>query len=112
MFSHRPKFNEKNRTLTNLTFSDSDAYHSCYGLTGLSSAQHTWRVTRPEFEAASNPDTIVTSEHSLWTAKPCEEPRANIFDEVDRVPPVNPVYAIPAGRVGDIKAYFEQKPGF
>jgi len=90
---------------------DSDAYHTCYGLTGLSSAQHTWRVTRPEFDATCGPDAV-TAEHSVWTVEPCQEPGARIFDEEDRVPPVNPVYAIPADRVRDIRAFFGQKQGF
>ena len=91
-------------------YSDSDAYHSCYGLTGLSSVQHTWRVTRPEF-AEMDPDIVILG-HSLWTVEPCNDPGANIFDYEDRVIPVNPVYAIPADCIRNIKTYFAHNIGF
>lgn len=37
---------------------------------------------------------------------------AQIFDEQDRLVPLHPLYAIPLGRVADIKRYFDAKPGF
>ena len=42
-------------------------------------------------------------------------PRAfdiQIFDEVDRINPVDPVYAIPQSSREDIVAYFAAKQGF
>jgi protein farnesyltransferase subunit beta len=39
-------------------------------------------------------------------------PDYQIFDEEDRVKPIDPVYAIPQEKRNDIMAYFAAKPGF
>jgi protein farnesyltransferase subunit beta len=88
----------------------SDAYHSCYTLTGLSSAQHHWRSSRPDATSSDALDDI--AEHTQWTVSPCAESGARIFDEEDRVPTVHPVYAIPPQSVHDIRSYFTLKEGF
>lgn len=82
----------------------SDAYHTCYVLSGLSSAQHAWTLT-PESEVQ------LPGAPAMWDVEPCVE-GDQVFDEGDRVVPSHPVYAIPQERVAAITAYFGEKPGF
>lgn len=45
-----------------------------------------------------------------WTVSPyCED---QIFDEQDRISPIDPVYTIPERCVNNIKTYFAEKQGF
>lgn len=46
-----------------------------------------------------------------WSVMPYLD-EAQIFDEQDRLAPLHPLYALPVGRVADIKRYFDAKPGF
>jgi hypothetical protein len=78
----------------------SDAYHTCYVLSGLSSAQHNVSV-------ATEPDSLG---RVTWEVTP--EARIGVFDEADRVNPTDPVYAIPQDKRKQIMAYFEAKAGF
>ena len=82
----------------------SDAYHTCYVLSGLSSAQHTWTPT-PESEVQ------LPGAPARWDVEACAEGE-QVFDEADRVGPTHPVYAIPQDRVEAITAYFGSKAGF
>ncbi|KAL0941898.1 prenyltransferase and squalene oxidase [Colletotrichum truncatum] len=82
----------------------SDAYHTCYVLSGLSSAQHQWDLTY-----VNEDDTILPE--PKWVVSPCIE-GAQIFDEEDRIGTIHPVYAIPQESVSDMKAYFASKQGF
>lgn len=82
----------------------SDAYHSCYVLSGLSSAQHKWNLV--SIRAAEG---IV--EVDGWAASPFSEGQ-QIFDEEDRVRPNHPVYVIPQDKVEAARRYFTAKPGF
>lgn len=82
----------------------SDAYHTCYVLSGLSSVQHRWTLAsaRPE----GTPMGLDT-----WIAMPdMEGPR--IFDEEDRVLTTHPVYVIPQHKVEQIMGHFASKAGF
>ncbi|PHH86383.1 hypothetical protein CDD83_10322 [Cordyceps sp. RAO-2017] len=82
----------------------SDAYHTCYVLSGLSSAQHQWILSRARAdEAALDGDEWAVSAHAQ-----AEE----IFDGPDRVCPTHPVYAIPQDRVEECQKYFASKWGF
>ncbi|KAF9876197.1 farnesyltransferase beta subunit ram1 [Colletotrichum karsti] len=83
----------------------SDAYHTCYVLSGLSSAQHQWDLTYV------NEDETILPEPK-WVVSPCAEEGAQIFDEEDRVGTIHPVYTIPQESVDDMKAYFAAKQGF
>ncbi|KAJ3943427.1 CAAX farnesyltransferase (FTase) subunit beta [Colletotrichum fioriniae] len=82
----------------------SDAYHTCYVLSGLSSAQHQWDLTYV------NEDETILSEPK-WVASPCAE-GTQVFNEEDRVGTIHPVYTIPQESVDDMKAYFASKQGF
>lgn len=82
--------------------SPSDAYHTCYVLSGLSSAEHKWELTVDAEEPALEAFT--------WTVSPYSEDQ--IFDEQDRIHPIDPVYTIPERCVRDIKRYFAEKQGF
>ncbi|KAJ0342886.1 hypothetical protein COL922a_000710 [Colletotrichum nupharicola] len=82
----------------------SDAYHTCYVLSGLSSAQHRWELTYV------NEDETILPEPK-WVVSPCAE-GAQIFDEEDRVGTIHPVYTIPQESVDDMKAYFAARQGF
>ncbi|KAL2016860.1 hypothetical protein VTK56DRAFT_2935 [Thermocarpiscus australiensis] len=86
----------------------SDAYHSCYVLTGLSSAQHQWELEEPEAAGAA---AASEAADPLWTVLPYLD-CVQIFDTKDLVRPVHPVYVIPPQNVRAIKEYFETKQGF
>lgn len=81
----------------------SDAYHTCYVLTGLSSAQHVTRLL------ASDGEGIMT--HSKYDVSP-HLGSPQIYGEEDRVNATDPVYFIPEGKRKDIMSYFLSKPGF
>lgn len=95
----------------------SDPYHTCYVLSGLSSAQHKWElVDKPAIEEGveAGGETINYSE-SVWKASPFPfigEEGVQVFDEEDRVATVHPIYTISADRVDQIQAYFRAKVGF
>lgn len=89
---------------TDMLSRPSDAYHTCYVLSGLSSAQHTWSLT-PESEIQ------LPGAPAKWDVTACAEGE-QIFDEGDRVGPTHPVYAIPQDKVEAIMEYFGNKAGF
>ncbi|GFP54537.1 protein farnesyltransferase subunit beta [Trichoderma asperellum] len=82
----------------------SDAYHTCYVLSGLSSAQNKWRLV------ASRADETLLGD-DLWEVLPHTKGE-QIFDEDDRIGTIHPVYAIPQHRVDAIRSYFSSKEGF
>ncbi|KAF6804204.1 prenyltransferase and squalene oxidase [Colletotrichum musicola] len=84
----------------------SDAYHTCYVLSGLSSAQHRWDLTYVDDD-----DTILP-EPRWRVSDEDEDAAAQIFDEEDRVGTIHPVYTIPQDSVDDMMAYFASKQGF
>jgi protein farnesyltransferase subunit beta len=84
----------------------SDAYHSCYVLSGLSAAQHKWELASPEGELAAT-----GTEEPVWIVSPYID-GAQVFDEKDRVRPIHPVYAIPHQNQQAIMSYFVAKEGF
>ncbi|KAK3941586.1 terpenoid cyclases/protein prenyltransferase alpha-alpha toroid [Diplogelasinospora grovesii] len=85
----------------------SDAYHSCYVLSGLSSAQHEWELAEPTETktAGDDPD-------SVWAVLPFLDFDSQFFDQRDRVRPIHPVYAIPVQHQRAIRSYFLAKEGF
>lgn len=102
----------------------SDAYHSCYVLSGLSSAQYQWTLVTEKQEGLYSgeghaiPIATATATSSFeggaptgWVVDPYLGGE-QIFDEVDRVCQTHPVYAIPPQKVADIMAYFATKAGF
>lgn len=82
----------------------SDAYHTCYVMSGLSSAQHKWTLV------AARPNGSLTNEDQ-WEASPYVEGE-QIFNEDDRVGTTHPVYVIPQHKVEDAQSYFMSKLGF
>ncbi|KAM3535262.1 hypothetical protein MY4038_001503 [Beauveria bassiana] len=76
----------------------SDAYHTCYVLAGLSSAQHKWTVqtARPTGSAGGADE---------WEALPYIEDE-QVFDENDRIGTTHPVYVIPQHKVEAAWEYY------
>ena len=46
-----------------------------------------------------------------WTAEPVAE-ASQIYDEVDRVGTLHPIFVIPEGAAEEMRAYFTSKGGF
>jgi protein farnesyltransferase subunit beta len=82
----------------------SDAYHTCYVLSGLSSAQHKWTLKSARADAA-----ILNGDR--WSVAPSSS-EEQIFEESDRVGTTHPVYVIPQHKVDACQQYFMAKPGF
>lgn len=110
----------------------SDAYHSCYVLSGLSAAQHQWELDDeprppPEESPAETKDARTTTDSAESSRTPSDQdidPEAHleavwavlphldgprVFDNDDRVRPIHPIYAIPQASVRAIRAYFGEK---
>ncbi|KAG0648919.1 Ras s prenyltransferase subunit beta [Hyphodiscus hymeniophilus] len=87
---------------------NSDAYHTCYVLAGLSSAQHKWHFNTPATKKGS---TGILSSAYQWTSEPIIE-TSQIYDEEDRVGTLHPVFVIPEGIAEETRAYFVSKGGF
>lgn len=77
----------------------SDQYHTCYVLSGLSSAQHQWTW---------GPSTDGNGE-STWTVEPYMD-GVQVFEEEDRLQPIHPVYVIPQRHVENVQRYFKDRP--
>lgn len=98
----------------------SDPYHTCYVLSGLSSAQHKWELVDKSAEQSG--EGVVASAavnanyaESVWKASPfpfADDEGVQVFDEEDRVATVHPIYTMSADRVDQIQAYFRAKVGF
>jgi protein farnesyltransferase subunit beta len=82
----------------------SDAYHTNYVLSGLSSAQHKWIVVSARAEEAA-------LDIDLWAAAPYLEGN-QIFREEDRVGTTHPVYVIPQHKVEGMMKFYSSKQGF
>ncbi|KAK3905205.1 terpenoid cyclases/protein prenyltransferase alpha-alpha toroid [Staphylotrichum tortipilum] len=88
----------------------SDAYHSCYVLSGLSSAQHQWELDEPD-ETEGPAASVLGLADPVWAVLPYLD-GPQVFDNGDRVRPIHPVYAIPQQQVRAVKEYFSGKKGF
>ncbi|OAA64191.1 farnesyltransferase beta subunit ram1 [Niveomyces insectorum RCEF 264] len=89
----------------------SDPYHTCYVLCGLSSAQHKWELVDDDSNDAHQ-QADVPSE-STWKVSPfVDDSGVQVFEEEDRLNTLHPVYAIPADRLAEIRAYFRAKDSF
>jgi len=105
----------------------SDAYHTCYVLSGLSSAQHITVSSTPSITVASatevSPEDGTTSQATSdaagagntgavgWEVFP-DFPEIQVFDERDRIAPIDPVYTIPLEERAAFISYFRAKTGF
>ncbi|KAI1155144.1 terpenoid cyclases/Protein prenyltransferase [Nemania diffusa] len=84
-------------------YQPSDPYHTCYVLSGLSSAQHVTRIS------SSDTDEMGAS----WTYEVLPHLEENqVYNEQDRVSPIDPVYVIPEGKRKEIMSYFSSRLGF
>ncbi|KAI1177983.1 terpenoid cyclases/Protein prenyltransferase [Nemania sp. FL0916] len=83
-------------------YQSSDAYHTCYVLSGLSSAQHVTRILSPDEDGMTS---------WAYEVLPYLD-RAQVYNEEDRVNPIDPVYVIPESKRRDTMSYFSSKPGF
>lgn len=87
----------------------SDSYHTCYVLSGLSSAQHRWDLAAPAPEPAAEP----ASADPVWTVLPyVDDGGVQVFEQQDLVRPIHPVYAIPQRAQEGMRGYFLGKEGF
>ncbi|KAF9890181.1 CAAX farnesyltransferase (FTase) subunit beta [Aspergillus nanangensis] len=84
-----------------------DSYHTCYTLTGLSSAQYSHYYT----------DTSVSSGEEFasafsWRCHPTttEEEGVNVFSEGDRLAAFHPIYVIPHKAAESMRLWFENEP--
>ena len=89
-----------------------DAYHSCYALTGLSSAQH-----RSHF--ASESCLAKGPLECAFGWSPIKKPQVDndldikqIHDAADIVEPVHPIFVIPYAAVEHTRSFFSSKTGF
>ncbi|KAL2176164.1 terpenoid cyclases/protein prenyltransferase alpha-alpha toroid [Thermothelomyces heterothallicus CBS 202.75] len=97
----------------------SDAYHSCYVLSGLSSAQHQWELDELNDDNDGDDDSNELKKEeaaegameAAWAVLPYLD-GPQVFDSKDRVRPIHPVYAIPQPCVRAMKEYFDRKQGF
>ncbi|EFX02793.1 farnesyltransferase beta subunit ram1 [Grosmannia clavigera kw1407] len=90
----------------------SDPYHTCYVLSGLSSAQHKWELVAPEGEPALSAGDTDMPASPTWLVSPFVGDDMQVFEEADRVNTLHPVYAIPADCVARTQEFFRAKAGF
>ena len=81
-----------------------DAYHSCYNIAGLSSAQHTYH---PRSNSSDGQTLAPLTAAFQWTFNADQ-----VIDHEDTVGAMHPVYVIPWGVAERSRAYFESKQGF
>ncbi len=94
-----------------------DAYHSCYTLAGLSTAQH-----HTLFHLVDDEDALTDYHSSLnaafgWinTSKShgnLGDAMDVIYEAEDQVNPIHPIYVIPWAAVKQTHAYYGRKVGF
>ncbi|RFU31676.1 hypothetical protein B7463_g4703, partial [Scytalidium lignicola] len=87
----------------------SDSYHTCYVLTGLSSAQHKLHFD-PSILAETAPLGNLASPYR-WAVEPIVE-ETQVYDEEDRVKTVHPIFVVPEGVAERTRTYYASKGGF
>jgi len=97
----------------------SDAYHTCYVLAGLSSAQHTWtyystprRIPNFQPSLSSSREGALTAPYDWVVTTSNVESGEQVFDEVDHVGTLHPVFVVPEGVAERTRDYFEAQGGF
>ncbi|KAI2636709.1 terpenoid cyclases/protein prenyltransferase alpha-alpha toroid [Xylaria nigripes] len=84
-------------------YTTSDAYHTCYVLNGLSSAQHAVHISSLDEDETLMP----------WAYKVLpRHDESQLYEEADIVSPIDPVYIIPEEKRKDMMSYFSARPGF
>lgn len=92
----------------------SDAYHSCYVLSGLSSAENRWQLISPDPTSVGDDGDggdVALAAAPRWAVWPYQG-EEEVFDDDDRVAPVHPIYVIPEDKVASAQAYFAALVGF
>ncbi|RKF64769.1 Protein farnesyltransferase subunit beta [Erysiphe neolycopersici] len=88
--------------------SQSDTYHTCYVLAGLSSAQNKWY-----FKNSPSPNMINSLLHAAFSwrteARLCNK---QLYDDTDRLNSLHPLFVIPEDAVQKIYIYFTSKISF
>lgn len=90
-----------------------DAYHTCYTLAGLSSAQHYHYVKAAAASpAAESVESVFRWASSRAIPMSSGEAEEEVYDEGDRMHALHPVFAIPPAAVERIGSWYRQKGGF
>lgn len=95
-----------------LSVRHADAYHTCYALAGLSSAQN-----RSRFDAAAAPIPGPLECAFAWSyvedlhGGDNGDGSKRICQEEDMVEPVHPIFVIPYAAVSQTRSYFSAKAG-
>lgn len=100
---------EKSGGLKDKPGKHSDAYHTCYNLAGLSSAQHHY-VYDENVNKGLGATGLGAAYH--WKTSGLFEGHNEVWDDVDVVRAVHPVFVIPYAAVYECRKYFEDKEGF
>lgn len=92
-----------------------DAYHSCYTLAGLSSAQHDNSVKDSDSVSSENYNPLKAP--FQWISPEAKrldecEPRDDIYDAEDEVNPIHPIFAVPWSAVERMYNHYGGKVGF
>ena len=100
-------------TCTNEFFRHVDAYHSCYALTGLSTAQHHHQFASPtNFQEEGFLDAAFK-----WRPSPEDQPvnistEESTFNMQDILKPIHPIFVIPYAAVEQARSWSLAKGGF
>ncbi|KAK5662003.1 hypothetical protein OQA88_10114 [Cercophora sp. LCS_1] len=87
----------------------SDAYHTCYVLSGLSAAQYQWELSVASREDETSP--LSSAADAAWTVLPHLDDM-QVFEEQDLVRPIHPAFTIPQRSQQEMQSYFLAKEGF
>lgn len=100
----------ESRYIANRLTRHADAYHSCYALAGLSSAQH-----RNEYDLSAEPESDEVGYAFAWVhseARTRQRPEdEGVFEEEDTVEPIHPIYVIPFAAVEQTRVWFSNRKG-
>ena len=89
-----------------------DAYHSCYALTGLSSAQHRSHFAVTSDLAKGPLECAFGWSHIENPYDKDELDIKQICDLEDIVEPIHPIFVIPYAAVEHTRSFFNSKAGF
>ena len=89
-----------------------DAYHSCYTLAGLSAVQHQSRYRVNRVGDVSTPLGAAMQ----WVPPPQDQDGKDdanvVYDSLDRVCPLHPIFVIPWPAVRATREYYRQRGTF
>jgi protein farnesyltransferase subunit beta len=92
---------------------NSDPYHTCYVLAGLSSAQHVQHLVPGSSETAEGAIPVAPKAAFRWFVDVSgDEAVKDLYEEDDKVGALHPVFVLPPGVAELMREYFEGKEGF